>query len=310
MFRYLLFASVAFSRLVGQESFSELKSLPTSLSPVLPDAPLPKPYKSAALAGGLSIVPGLGHLYLGDRTTGSILFLTTTGSLATGAGLRRFSSYNPAGSIASASWMYGFYAAYRDARAYNGPSYYSFPMPKDDFAELAYAPFNFSVLKKPEVWGGLLGAFAGALAIGYVSSLWKEEIPEMATPVFRLARPLTAFSVGIGEEALFRGFFQSILSEALTPVGGIAFSSLLFGAAHIPNAFYSSSVESQRLYYTFGIPFITSFGLYFGWMTYRNQSLQESVALHSWYDFILFSATALTEASVFGETNFRYSFSF
>lgn len=108
--------------------------------------------------------------------------------------------------------------------------------------------------------------------------------------------PPVAFPIGIGEEALFRGYLQSQLSETFNPVAGIIFSSIAFGAAHIPNA-QGMEPDEQRRYYTYGIPLITAFGAYFGWLTYKNRSLQESVALHSWYDFTLFALKAFTQQS-------------
>ena len=84
---------------------------------------------------------------------------------------------------------------------------------------------------------------------------------------------------------------QSSIAEATSPWGGIAVSSLVFGAAHIPNAMLLEEEDRWR-YYAFSLPLITSMGAYFGWMTHKNTSIQESVALHTWYDFVLFAASA------------------
>jgi membrane protease YdiL (CAAX protease family) len=165
----------------------------------------------------------------------------------------------------------------------------------DSFADVSSAPFRWSVLKKPEVWGGLLGAFAlGAFLNRFTPS---EDKPKAALSVREMSMPLRAFPVGVGEECLFRGYLQSTLIEALGPVGGIAVASAAFGAAHIPNA--SGFSKKERLaYYKFGIPFITAAGGYLGWMTYKNRSLQESVAMHAWYDFAIFAAEAATAAAI------------
>jgi len=116
--------------------------------------------------------------------------------------------------------------------------------------------------------------------------------------------------VGLGEESFFRGFLQSALSETFNPLTGIILSSLLFGAAHIPNAQGLEKAERWR-YYTFSLPLITGIGAYCGWLTNKNHSLQESVALHTWYDFIIFSISALaTETAATGRPGFAFAVPF
>jgi len=124
--------------------------------------------------------------------------------------------------------------------------------------------------------------------------------------------PLAAFPVGIGEEAYFRGYLQTMIAEATNPWAGIITSSLLFGAVHIPNAraFGLSGKEEMR-YYTTVIPMISAFGAYFGWLTYKNCSLKESTAVHSWYDFTLFLAASSASSSLaIGKPTLSFSFAF
>lgn len=259
--------------------------------------------KSSFLAVALStLIPGLGHAYLGDYKKASAIF----GSSALGAGALFNDHTMPAGlQVLNVAASYSIYAAYRDVRLYNNNVGYSYKMPTDSFKELSLAPFSLKVLKKPEVWGGFLGALAIGSGIIYLQN--KLCICKVST---KNATPLIAFPTGISEETLFRGYLQSSLSETLTPIGGIILSSLAFGAAHIPNA-QLLEPEDRKNYYAFSLPFITSFGVYFGWMTYKNRSLQESVALHSWYDFTLFAiASALTNSAMVGKPNFSFSFSF
>jgi membrane protease YdiL (CAAX protease family) len=188
-------------------------------------------------------------------------------------------------------WQYGIFAAYRDVRTYNQQSGYSYRMPTDTFSDLVSAPFSFKVLKKPEVWGGFLGTMAAAFTMGYFLAPEDAHIHLSASSHVNLP-PYVAFPIGIGEEALFRGYLQSELMEGLGKWGGIAVSSLVFGAAHIPNAMLLAPEDRWR-YYTFSLPLITGMGAYFGWVTEKNHSLRESVALHSWYDFTLFAAVAM-----------------
>ena len=203
---------------------------------------------------------------------------------------------------------YSVFAAYRDARLYNGEGGgYRYQMPTDSFADLAAAPFKLSVLKKPEVWGGLLGALSFAAILEHFLMPNDAHIKcSVSTTTF----PLSAFSVGIGEEALFRGYLQSYFAESMSPTAAIINSSLLFGAAHIGNAARLEAKDQWR-YYAFGLPFITAFGGYFGWLTHKNRSLKESVAIHSWYDFILFTGMAFAGPSAMaGKPEFAFAFTF
>jgi membrane protease YdiL (CAAX protease family) len=179
-------------------------------------------------------------------------------------------------------------------------------MPTDSFADLSSAPFTFSVLKKPEVWGGLLGTMALAVTTAYVAGFADDAFIQTSASTLS---PLVAFPVGLGEEALFRGCLQSCITEISNPYIGITLSSLAFGAAHIPNAF-SMEKDMRRRYYTFSLPLITTIGAYCGWLTYKNNSLKESVALHTWYDFILFAASSLDSAAATGRPGFVFSTSF
>jgi membrane protease YdiL (CAAX protease family) len=161
---------------------------------------------------------------------------------------------------------------------------------------LAYAPFNYKVLKKPEVWGGLLGGIVLACGVTYLA--FHEQISSHSShSLNRAFTPVVALPVGIGEESFFRGFLQSQLSESLTPWGGILASSVLFGAAHIRNGL-AMEPEFQKGYFQFVLPFITLAGVYEGWLTYKNRSLQSSVALHTWYDLVLLTLGSFAPQSL------------
>jgi membrane protease YdiL (CAAX protease family) len=200
--------------------------------------------------------------------------------------------------------LYGIYAAYRDAKLYNGNA--PITMPKDDFKQLSTAPLQWSVIKKPEVWGACLGALAVGVTTAYLA--YPEEVTARVKTTY--IEPLSALPIAIGEESLFRGYLQTSLTEVLPPWGAITLSSLAFGAAHIGNA-QSMEPSDRWRYYTFSLPIITGLGGYMGWLTYKNRSLKESVALHAWYDFALMCAGAIANTAVIGgRTQVAHSWEF
>lgn len=244
--------------------------------------------KSPLLAGTLSIVPGLGHAYLGDMKTAGLLF----GSAGLGAGtffaLRssesaQWSSFQ----FTQTAWFYSMYAAYRDAKKLTCVSY---QMPQEQFTDLVYAPFQLSVLKKTEVWGGILGA----LALAITSDLLTPKKGSLAASSFDTLKPAFALPIAIAEESLFRGFLQSAISDHTNSIGGLTFSSLAFGAAHLVNT-VGFDQEEKKQFYIYNLPMLTLLGAYMGWMTQKNVSLKESVAMHMWYDFCMFSISAFSK---------------
>lgn len=294
--------------LLEPNQFSQLSIAPSEVE-ISPSAFTPR-YKSSFIAVGLSsLIPGLGHTYLGDYKTAAGLF----GSYSLIAGMNSVTGMNKSALVQNFimlgnTWSYGIYAAYRDVRAYNVGVSYSYQMPTDSFNDLAFAPFRWSVIKKKEVWGGLLAAYTLAAGLGFLISSQKTDAS--VSVASDSLHPLLAFPVGLGEEALFRGYLQSQISEISNPWIGITLSSLIFGAVHIPNGRALEKDERWR-YYSVSVPFITALGAYFGWMTYKNRSLKESVALHAWYDFFIFLAQySVAESAINRKPSFALSFSF
>lgn len=305
----LLLIAPLFSEEESEIAYLEPTLLPEEfVAPQELNFTLPEPRKNSAVAVGLSVIPGLGHAYLGDWRTagglaGSASAMVSTVSFDVGSD--SFQNLNML--TLQNTWCYGFYAALRDTRAYNHFQGYSYKMPTDSLSELALAPFQWSVIKKPEVWGGVLGALVVASGLVYFTAAKNSK---SSISLASELSPLGAFAVGIGEETFFRGFLQTTFSEAFTPWVGIVLSSALFGAAHISNTVFMDS-ESRKFYYKTMIPFISAFGGYFGWLTYKNKSLKESVAVHSWYDFILFSvAYSATQSASVGKPRVGFSLSF
>jgi|GEM_PF-1046398 len=303
-------ASLDMTSLLEQSSVIIQPPIQTEIQ--APPPVVPPTRKQPWLAVTLSsLFPGLGHIYLEDPKTAGVLM----GTAGLGMGIGQSPHLNPSvreinlATLQVASF-YGLYAAYRDARLYNGASHYSYQMPKDSLTDLTLASFKWSVIKKPEVWGGVLGALligATTVYFAYPHETAKIEVTHAKTTPM----PLIALPVGVGEESFFRGFLQSALCESLNPVAGIILSSLAFGAAHIPNAQLIDDPSQRWRYYTFSLPLITGIGAYCGWLTHKNRSLQESVAVHTWYDFILFSLGALAnQSAATGRPGFAFAVPF
>ncbi len=323
---FLFISSVLFAQEKPNLDLTENESLqigeiaafdPTQLAqPPIEEMQVPAPHfemkrKSPAVAVSLSaLFPGLGHLYLGEKATAAELIGTTFAGMG---GLALSSSNEQAfeGSVLTlqTTWSYGLYASYRDVRLFNGNAGYSYKMPADSFADLSFASFRWKILKKPEVWGGFLGAIGLAAATTYFIHISEARLPSLSIDTSKIM-PVFAFPIGISEEALFRGCLQPMLMETFGPRGGILLSSLAFGAMHIPNALFLEP-EERKDYYAFSLPLITALGAYFGWLTYKNNSLQESVAIHSWYDFTLFAISSLaTQTAATGRPGFALAIPF
>jgi membrane protease YdiL (CAAX protease family) len=101
-----------------------------------------------------------------------------------------------------------------------------------------------------------------------VESLIGEMFPAASVAQFALI----ALLAGAGEELLFRGVMQSLLSQWTTPLIGLILTSLLFGLAH----------ALSKLYFVLA----TLIGLCFGWLVLRYHDLIAPMVAHSLYDFI------------------------
>jgi membrane protease YdiL (CAAX protease family) len=83
---------------------------------------------------------------------------------------------------------------------------------------------------------------------------------------------LVALLAGVGEELLFRGVIQTILSQWITPVAGLLITSLLFALAH----------ALSNLYFALAL----IIGFCFGSLVYQYNDLVAPMVAHSLYDFV------------------------
>lgn len=271
--------------------------------------------KRPGKAAGFGLLcPGCGHLYLGKTAEGAA-YLGTTAALL-GGGLASLSGKEvsldgaadskrvPVGLLLATTgqnlWFYSIFDAYRSARVARDDAGYKFKISRETLPELVSAPFRPSILKSPWVWAGVPAALLGGIAISY--AIDREELEDRPTifdvdrvNVFghklRRGRGFAAgaayfgglfASVGVGEEALFRGVIQTEMEERFGPTGGLVIASAIFGSIHAFNFLDDPGTIAVA------VPVITVLGSSLGLAYQRNgHRLSHSVAMHFWYDTLL-----------------------
>lgn len=275
--------------------------------------------KRPGTAAGLALLcPGCGHLYLGKTVEGTAFLATTATLLGGSLALLRDDELRLDGTATSAKvpaalllattaqnlWFYSIFDAYRSARVAREDRGYRHAISRETLPELVSAPFRPSVLASPWVWAGVPLALLGGIAISYaVEGGDLEDRPTIfdvdRVNVFghRLHRGRgfaagSAYfagmfsSVGLGEEALFRGVIQTELEERFGPTAGLIVSSAIFGSIHAFNFLDDPGTIAVA------VPVITVLGSSLGLAYQRTgHKLSTSIAMHFWYDFLL-SVTA------------------
>jgi membrane protease YdiL (CAAX protease family) len=100
---------------------------------------------------------------------------------------------------------------------------------------------------------------------------------------------LVALLAGVGEELLFRGVLQSVLSRWTTPIAGLVITALLFALAH----------ALSKLYFLLAL----IIGLCFGWLVFQYDDLVAPMVAHSLYDFVALLYLARTSRLRLSEDN-------
>jgi membrane protease YdiL (CAAX protease family) len=303
----------------SEPNSNPLSNFPYVESPHLTPPPLqsPNPYqKKPGGVGALSILPGLGHFYMGEFKQGSAYF---GGVIGFGVAARILVANDYQGLAASSAaqnlWFYNIFDAYRDARVKINDAGYTYPITREPLAKLVSAPFRPSVLRKPWVWAGVPTALIGGLGISLLAEQFLPSAHVTAAslrPTPLLGSKLSAVingedagaiagqsaifaatfaTVGVGEESLFRGCLQSGFTQKLGPTGGWIAASLLFGSAHIPN-FIEIDAEGNITGFNeaayFAVPYITLVGAGLGRIYMADgYKLETNIAAHFWYDFLL-----------------------
>jgi membrane protease YdiL (CAAX protease family) len=214
-----------------------------------------------ALAGLLSVVPGLGQTANGNPGEGLAWFAVILGGGALTAG----NGYNQ--TIFLDLWMYNIYDAYRDAG------------PKRSYKQNVFANYA-SAFNPLNIWGPpstvpLIAQTAGTLSKGRPSFGIGPNRPVL-TPFYM------AF-IALGEEGLFRGFFFPGLSDLFnSTVAGAITSSLVFSAAHGLYAGQQSYAFRPGVF-----AWRTVLGLFYCWQTHIDKyDLSKSIFSHTWVNVL------------------------
>jgi len=207
---------------------------------------------SPGLTGTLSLVPGLGQLTNGNGWEG--LGWLSSVVLLYGSGNSTLSQ------VGYDLWMYNMYDAYRDARA---------PLAAPHNLFQNYTAFLNPLNLLDPIGAPIVafGARAGA-GTGYPSLRRPQEVA------------MYGF-VGLGEEALFRGFLFPSFSQTLSSkwLGAIT-SSAVFALSHATNG-RQDLAASPMLQRFIG-------GMLFCWQLDRNRyDLRKNIFAHAWYDILV-----------------------
>jgi hypothetical protein len=197
-------------------------------------------------------------------------------------------------------WVYSLTKVTLDKHLANEDEY----TPQDTLGELALAPFNGRVMRRPELWAGLPLAIAAGFAVGAIIDgpghrdyhFFRDSPRLFGQPVTAgAAYPLAGLSyafemeqVAIAEETLFRGSIQSDIARACGEACGWAVGAAVFGGFHAFNALFIDDEGEKKRYLAVGIPFLVLMGQYLGGIYWgESYTLTGSVAAHFWYNMAI-----------------------
>ncbi|MGH8443116.1 MAG: lysostaphin resistance A-like protein [Nevskiaceae bacterium] len=270
--------------------------------PVQAPAPAVEPFpisRNTRKAVLWSLLPGGGHFYLGDTTTGVTYAGLTAAFLLGGAEVQRRNErldrdddeVNVPYLLADKVWEYSIFTTTREALLADGVDLRRYRLDDTPTSELLAAPFSREALR-PQVWGAaLLGVGLGALAAhdredGPLSDVQRVRMfggsyeQDDANRMY----VASAFGISLGaataEEGLFRGLLQPYLQGLWGERAGFWAAAGTFGAAHV--------VGLDGGFNPAGVAAATAGGAYFGWLYERDGNrLAAPIAAHFWYDFAL-----------------------
>ncbi|MBI2646366.1 MAG: CPBP family intramembrane metalloprotease [Deltaproteobacteria bacterium] len=248
------------------------------------------------------IIPGGGHMYQGDWGKG-LLFTTTEGALLSSS-LVLLTKDKKKTDMAAFNLLtlfqnehfYNIYSAYQDARIKIKNEAYLSEISKENILNLLASPFDLNLLGR---WTFLLPISIVTGITAWIMSDDNRSV-KIRSSGASWAFPLLggqSTTIGVGEEAYFRGYLQSEFKELFKSEWvAIGSQSLLFAAAH---DIYIDDPKLPKVarYWPGALRF--TFAAYSGWVTERNHySIRENVAMHAWWDFLLLSGEYLITGKV------------
>ncbi|MBL7716245.1 MAG: CPBP family intramembrane metalloprotease [Bdellovibrionales bacterium] len=252
----------------------------------------------AGLAGTLSLVPGLGQIASGQTWEGLSWFAGIAGGMAllyTHDNVYRFrtpgdqegTSFPIFPQAVFNLWMYNIYDAYRHAKPVSRKV--------SETWLLGHMAANINPLNLIDPIGAPIVAGGLGATVYYKFS-----------PLKDWTRPVFFSFVGLGEEALFRGFLFPAFSDLFG--GGTAadwtgaiLSSAMFSAAHGVNG--PEALKPGPLAFRFG------FGMLFCWQVHRNKyNLNKNIFAHTWYDVLVTPIPGRESSIDGGSLQFKFHF--
>lgn len=273
-----------------------------------------------------SVCTGCGHAYAGERREGAMYLGSSLLLLGGGrflGGQESEGAFKISGTLLT-GWQnlkfYSAFDAFRDSRRARLPKEGEIEVTSESLASLSLAPVTGRVIKSRWVWLGVplalgvatssivlladdVGASVGSLRLG-LNAPFSRGASQLTAGEFLFEEAIvfaTVDAVAVGEEALFRGVIQTSLEERLGRWGGWAAGSLIFGGVHVVN-FIQRDSEGAFVgidpIAKVALPAITFTGSLMGLAYMKtDHKLATSVAMHFWYDAVLFSLSALSGAA-------------
>ena len=255
-----------------------------------------------------SLIPGAGHIYLGDTGTG-LAYMGLTATFLAGAVEveRRNDDLGPDRHedevdipllVADKVWEYSIFTTARSALAKDGVDLRARRFDDTPTAQLLTAPFGRQALRLPVIAAGLLGAGVAAAGAHHrkgglddvrrVRMLGNDYERDDATRLYMASSFAISLGAATAEEGIFRGLLQPYVQEDVGLEKGRWVTAGVFGAAHLVGVGGGLNVG--------GALFATGAGGYLGWLyDHDGARLAGPIAAHFWYDFALMATSWLMD---------------
>ena len=177
--------------------------------------------------------------------------------------------------LALSIWLNNAFISSYDA--YKSRTHNNKISPKDDLNDLWFAPFDWKYLSRPTTYVPMLvAALIGSSRDNVYAIRRSSDVSDSALYV---GSAFMSEATAVGEEAFFRGYVNTEMSNNYGEDYGLAGSSLIFGLTHTGDGNQADFLTSSGI------------GGYLGWLHQRNgYELGESVAVHYWFNMILAAA--------------------